>query len=128
MSEVRRFICIVCPRGCEIRAEIQKGKIIKITGNQCVKGIDYVKQEIEEAKRIVISVVKVKNGDFPTVSVKTNKPVPKKLIPTVMKKLAGTEVKAPIKMGQIIIKNVADTRVHIVATRPVKPVSTRTTL
>jgi len=121
MSEVSSFICIVCPRGCEIKVEIQKGKIIKITGNQCVKGIDYVKQEIEEAKRIVISVVKVKRGDFPTVSVKTNRPVPKKLIPAVMKKLARAEVKAPIKIGQIIIKNVIeDTEVHIVATRPVK--------
>jgi len=120
MSEVHRFICVVCPRGCEIEVEIQKGKIIKITGNQCIKGIDYVKQEIEEAKRIVISVVKVKHGDFPTVSVKTNRPVPKKLIPAVMKKLARAEVKAPIKIGQIIIKNVIDTGVNVVATRPVK--------
>jgi len=122
MSEAYTFICIICPRGCEIKVETKNREIIKITGNQCARGIDYVEQEIKEAKRVIISVIKVKYGDFPTVSVKTDKPIPKKLIPKIMKKLAGIEVEAPIKIGQRIIKieNVTDNDVYIVATRPVK--------
>ena len=122
MIEKRIFVCIVCPRGCEIKAEIKDGEIIKIEGNQCTRGKDYVKHEIKEAKRVIMSVIKVKYGDFPTVSVKTDKPIPKGLIPKVMKKLAKIEVEAPIKIGQRIMKieNVKDSGVYIVSTRPIK--------
>ncbi|HIP89557.1 MAG TPA: DUF1667 domain-containing protein, partial [Thermococcus paralvinellae] len=69
---------------------------------------------------IVMSVVKVKDGDFPTVSVKTDKPVPKELIPKIMKELANIEVKAPVKLGQILVENIGNSGANIVATRPVQ--------
>ena len=119
MVERRRFICILCPRGCEVEVEVNNGRIMRISGNQCAKGLEYVRQEVKEPMRTVISVVKVRGGDLPTVSVKTDRPVPKRLIPEIMKELAELEVNPPIRIGEKIIKNLMGMRVNVVATRPV---------
>jgi len=68
-----------------------------------------------------MSVVKVRNGDMPTVSVITSKPVPKKCIPEVMKATAEVEVEAPVELGQVILKNICGA--DIIATRRVKRVT-----
>ncbi|USS41548.1 DUF1667 domain-containing protein [Thermococcus aggregans] len=125
MSEIKHFklTCIICPLGCEIEVKMKGDKIIEITGFSCPRGKDYAIQEVTTPKRVVMSVIKVKNGDFPTVSVKTDRPVPKELIPAIMKELAKIEVEAPVEIGQVIIENVASSGANIVATRPAKRVS-----
>lgn len=122
MSEIkkRKITCIICPLGCEIEVETknENGEILSITGNRCPKGKDYAKQEITAPKRIVMSVMNVRGSIFPTVSVKTSKPVLKKLIPKIMEELSKIELEAPIAIGDVIIRNVAGTEADIVATRP----------
>lgn len=122
MSEVKKhkITCIVCPIGCEMEVETkgENGEVLSIKGNRCPKGKDYAIQEVTSPKRIVMSVVNVNGSIFPTVSVKTNKPVPKKLIPKVMEELSRIELNAPIGVGDVIIRNVAGTDADIVATRP----------
>ncbi|RLF83284.1 molybdopterin oxidoreductase [Thermococci archaeon] len=124
MSEIRHFklTCIICPLGCEIEVKMEGDKIVEITGFGCPKGRDYAIQEVIAPKRVVMSVIKVNKGDFPTVSVKTDKPVPKELIPVIMKELAKIEVEAPVKIGQVIIGNVANSGANIIATRPSRKV------
>lgn len=116
----RKITCIICPLGCEIEVETknENGEILSITGNRCPKGKDYAKQEITAPKRIVMSVMNVRGSIFPTVSVKTSKPVLKKLIPKIMEELSKIELEAPIAIGDVIIRNVAGTEADIVATRP----------
>ncbi len=120
MSETKKFklTCIVCPLGCEIEVTMEGDKITGVKGYTCPRGEEYAVQEVTAPKRVVMSVVKVKGGIFPTVSVKTDKPVPKELIPEIMKKLAGVEVEAPVHVGQVIIENILGTGANIVATRP----------
>lgn len=122
MSEIKKhnITCIVCPIGCEMEVETEgeNGEVLSIKGNRCPKGKDYAIQEVTSPKRIVMSVVNVNGSIFPTVSVKTNKPVPKKLIPKVMEELSRIELNAPIGVGDVIIRNVAGTDADIVATRP----------
>ncbi len=67
-----------------------------------------------------MSVIKVKKGDLPTVSVKTDRRMPKEKIMDVMRMLARLEVEAPIHMGQIIVKDILDLGVNIIATREVR--------
>ncbi len=121
-EKVERFkiTCIICPIGCNIEILKRRDKILKIKGNRCKRGIAYALQEIKEPKRIVMSVIMVKNGDLPTISVKTDKPVLKRFIPIIMRELANIEVEAPIKMGQVIVRNIANLGVNIIATRPVR--------
>ena len=51
------------------------------------------------------------------VSVKTASDIPKGRIDDCMKALADVTVAAPIHVGDVIVENVADTGVNIVATR-----------
>lgn len=79
----------------------------------------YALQELRSPKRVVISMVPVIGGDMPTVSIKTDRPVDKVCIEEVMKALADVVVRAPVKVGQVILEDLCGAK--IVATREVKP-------
>ncbi|ASJ10543.1 molybdopterin oxidoreductase [Thermococcus sp. P6] len=118
MSERKfKLTCIVCPLGCEVEVTMEDGRITKVEGCRCPRGRDYAIQEVTEPKRTVMSVVPVKGGKFPTVAVKSDRPVPKELIPKIMRELAGVELEAPVKVGEIVVENVLGTGANIVATR-----------
>ncbi|HOJ92751.1 MAG TPA: DUF1667 domain-containing protein [Dictyoglomaceae bacterium] len=119
---IKRFVCVQCPIGCKLTVEIKDddNSIIKIEGNRCQRGIAYAEDEIKDPKRIITTSIKVIGGELPLVSVKTDKPIPKKYIKDVMDIIKSKEVKAPVKRGDIIIENILDTNVNIVATRSVE--------
>ena len=54
------------------------------------------------------------------VSVKTKEDIPKDKIFECVRALKGIQVSAPVHIGDIILKNVADTGVDIVATKNVE--------
>ncbi|NJE07320.1 DUF1667 domain-containing protein [Thermococcus sp. M39] len=118
--EVYKFTCIICPLSCDIEVKVENGEIKEIKGYTCPRGKEWAIEEITNPKRVVMSVIKVKNGNMPTVSVKTDKPIPKTKIPELMKLLAEIEVEAPIKVGQIILENPLGLDTKIVATREVE--------
>ncbi len=97
-------------------AENQDGTI-RVTGNTCNRGADYGKKETTNPTRTVTSTVKVKNGIRPVVPVKTQSDIPKRKIADCMRALKGMEAEAPIKIGDIILRDVAGTGVDIVATK-----------
>ena len=113
----KRYVCIICPNGCEIEVEYSGDEIKEITGNICDKGEEYVRKELFYPERGLTTTVKVKNGSLPLVSVKTSKTIPKELMMEVMKEISRLEVEAPIKIGDILIKNVLDTKADIIATK-----------
>ncbi|WFO74863.1 DUF1667 domain-containing protein [Desulfurococcaceae archaeon MEX13E-LK6-19] len=115
---VRKVLCIVCPRGCEVKVVIEGGEIKSIEGNACPRGAEYAVTEVRSPKRVLMSVVKCRDGDLPVVSVKTDKPIPKDKLLEVSKYLANIEVKAPVEIGDIIVENVLGLGANIVATRP----------
>jgi CxxC motif-containing protein len=115
----KKFICIICPNGCEIEVKYSEVEIEKISGNLCEKGVEYVRKELLSPERGVTSLVAVKNGVLPLVSVKTSKPIPKEKIFGVMDEIADIEVEAPVKIGDIIVKNILDTGADIIATKNV---------
>ncbi len=112
----KTITCIVCPRGCEMEVEYNKNEIIKVKNNFCKRGELYTKEEILSPKRVVTSTVKVINGNLNVIPVKTNKPIKKQLIFQVMDKIFKAKVDAPVKIGDIIIKNVDGDGTDIVAT------------
>jgi CxxC motif-containing protein len=102
-----KLICIKCPRGCELTVTGNS-----VTGNLCPRGVDYAKEESENPKRIVTSLIKV---DDRVVPVKTDKEVPKDMIDKVLRKISKIKVKNP-KIGDIVVKNILKTGVNIVVT------------
>jgi CxxC motif-containing protein len=51
--------------------------------------------------------------------VKTERDVPKDKIAECIEKLRGLVIDAPIKVGDIILENIADTGVNIIATKSI---------
>lgn len=117
---VLEFTCIVCPIGCRLRAVLENGEVRSVEGNRCPRGIVYAQNEVEP-KRTLISVVKVSGGNLPVVSVKTSEPMPKEMIPEAMKILSKVTVQAPVKIGQIIIKDFLGLKINVIATRNIDP-------
>ena len=115
--ESRELICIGCPMGCSLRAEIKESQVISVTGNTCRHGEEYAKKEVTNPTRIVTSSVKVEGGKLGVVSEKTREDIPKEKIFAVIKELKDVRVQAPVSIGDVIIKNVAGTGVDVVATR-----------
>ena len=90
---------------------------VTVTGNRCPRGAAYGEKEVTNPTRIVTSTVRVAGYPDAVVSVKTASDIPKGKIDDCMKALADVTVAAPIQVGDIILENVADTGVNIVATR-----------
>ena len=110
----RDMTCIICPRGCALKVEINGGNIT-VTGNSCPKGKQYAIDECTNPTRTVTSSVRVENREDTMVSVKTENPVPKDKIFEVMRLIRAKNVCAPVKIGDVIIEGVFGT--DVVATK-----------
>ncbi|AEH51074.1 DUF1667 domain-containing protein [Pseudothermotoga thermarum] len=116
---MNRIVCVQCPVGCKIKFELVDGKLTKIEGNKCPRGLDYLKDELADPKRIIPTSVRVIDGEYELVSVKTSKPISKKYIPQLMEILKKIKINAPVKVGDVVLKNFMNTNVDIIATRSV---------
>lgn len=111
------LICIGCPMGCSLEIELEGDIVKKVSGNNCKIGENYAVKECTNPMRIVTSSVVVIDGDTDMVSVKTEKDIPKNKIFECIRELKGIRVNSPVNIGDIIVENVANTGVNIVATR-----------
>jgi len=116
----REFTCIICPNGCQISVEYEGTNIKNITGDECPKGKDYIKNEITNPLRVFTGSVLVENGDFSLVSVKTPSPIPKKYLKKVGEITRQIKVEAPVEIGQVVAFNLLNENIDLVATRKIK--------
>ena len=119
MEKTDDLICINCPMGCNLTVTKADDGSVSVTGNTCPRGEEYGIKEVTAPTRTVTSIVRVTDGEIPMVSVKTAADIPKEKIFDVMKSIRETKTVAPVRIGDIIIKNVAGTGVDVVATKNV---------
>ena len=112
----RELSCIICPRDCSLCIDID-GEKSTVSGNSCPKGEKYGIDECIHPTRTVTSIVRVENRENAMVSVKTASLVPKENISDVMEIIRKTSVKAPVKIGDIILTNIFGT--DIIATEDI---------
>ena len=108
--------CIVCPTGCLVHVENVNGELI-IEGHSCNRGEEYAREEFISPKRILTTTIQVENGFLPLIPVRSDKPIPKDKLKDSLKEIAKLKIKAPIKMGDILIKNILDLDINIIASR-----------
>lgn len=116
MSKKEEMICITCPLGCHLTVH-QDGDMIEVTGNTCPRGKQYAINELTNPQRMITSTVVIHHALHHQLPVMTSKPISKSLIFDVMKELKKIEVNAPIHINDVIIENVLDSGVDIVASR-----------
>ena len=115
--EKREFVCIGCPLGCNVTVDTEGDQIRSIAGNTCPRGADYVTKELTDPRRIVTSLVRVKGGELPVVSVKTEADIPKDRIGECIGVLKDIELRAPVRMGQVVAEDICGTGIRVIATR-----------
>ncbi|MGI6706074.1 MAG: DUF1667 domain-containing protein [Clostridia bacterium] len=121
MTAVRKsMICITCPNGCLLDVEDNEQGEISVKGALCKKGEEYARNEILNPIRMLTSSVKVKDGRLPLVSVRTSKPIPKGKIQEAMEVVRDLEVSAPVHMNQVLVTNLLDLGVDLLATKEVE--------
>ena len=114
MSNLQELICITCPKGCVTKVWKENGDI-KIEGMICKKGKDYIKQEYIEPKRILTSTVVVERSAVKRLPVRTRAAIPKEKLFMAMNQLSEIRVKPPVKIGDVIISNLLNTGIDVIA-------------
>jgi CxxC motif-containing protein len=110
---ITELICINCPRGCHLKVD----ENLNVTGNSCPRGAAYGKQEVTNPVRTVTSTVRVDGSDLPLCPVKTAVAAPKGKMFDIMTSINEVHLKAPVHIGDVVIKNVCGTGVDVVACR-----------
>lgn len=108
----QNLTCIMCPMGCNLTVEKTKNGLT-VSGNNCIRGEQFAKEELTSPKRIVTSLIQTDKG---VTSVKTSCPIPKNMIFDVMKEIDKVHVKSA-KIGDVVIENVLNTGANIVVTK-----------
>ena len=115
--ENKELVCIVCPKGCRITLipdeTLQDG--YKVIGNGCNRGIGYGIKELTSPTRVLTSTVKIKGAIMKRLPVRTKGDIPKSKVFECMELLNDIEVYAPIKVGDVIVKNILGTGVDLTA-------------
>jgi len=115
--EKKHFVCVVCPVGCEIDVVHDGSRIISMEGNKCEKSEEFVRQELIEPMRIFTTTVRVEGARWPVIPVRTDKSVPKRLFPRIMRQLRRVKLHAPVKIADVVVEDVQRTGANIIATR-----------
>ena len=111
------LICICCPSGCHL--SVDEDNDYKVTGNGCERGAEYGKSEVKSPVRVLTSTIEVKGGEIGRCPVKTNGAIPKGKIFDAQKKVQEVCLNAPINLGDVIIENICDTGINVIATKTV---------
>lgn len=119
--EVYEKICIVCPRGCRltIKKDDSNQMGYSVEGNTCKRGEDYGIKEVTNPTRVLTSTVVLKNSSLKRLPVVTKGDIPKGKMFEAMKEINKVVVNAPVKEGDVIIENLLNTGVNLIAARSV---------
>ena len=109
-----KIICINCPRGCELTVE-KRGDDVVVEGNACPKGEEYGRAELLNPTRMVTGLVRVAGLRKP-LPVKTKTAVPRGKIDDVLHAMNLATVQLPVRIGDVVVGDVAGTGVDLVAT------------
>lgn len=114
----RHLTCIGCPLGCALTVTLRDGAILDITGYTCKRGKLYAQKEVTNPTRIVTTTVRLcgSRSGAAVVSCKTAQDIPKDRIFAVIAALKPVCVQAPVRLGDVLLHDVAGTGVDVIAT------------
>jgi len=119
MTSPKILNCIGCPMGCELTVSLENGKVVLVKGNNCVKGKLYAQKECVNPTRILTSTIPIE-GSSKVLSIKTEADIPKEKLKECIELLKAVKIKAPVTLGDIIVYNIANTGINIVATKNIE--------
>lgn len=119
--ETLQFSCTTCPSECLLTVEVEHdidGAVVEVRsviGNSCPRGDRFARQELTCPVRVLTTTVAVSGGDEALLPVRTAEAIPLALHAQAMALIRGIVVEAPIRMGDVILPNLLDTNIDLVA-------------
>ena len=111
------LICIACPIACRLTVT-QSGSEVSVSGNRCVRGDAYGREELLAPKRIVTAVIPTDSALFPCAPVRTDKPVSRGQVRRLLRSLYSTRISLPVRLGDVVIDDFDGARVIFTRTLP----------
>jgi len=115
----KEVICIMCPLGCSMKAEVEGQEVTAVQGNRCKKGIKHAEREIFFPGRILTTTVRTNLQAVPLLPVRSNKEIPKSQLMACMAEISKHRVDGPLKIGEPLIKDILNSGADIVACRTI---------
>ena len=125
--ETLQFNCTTCPSERLLTVEVERsadGAVVEVrsvTGNSCPRGDAFSHQELTCPMRVLTTTVAVSGGDDALLPVRTAEAIPLALHAQAMDLIRGLVVKAPIRMGDVILPNLLDTGTDLIASMDIDP-------
>ena len=125
--ETLQFNCTTCPSECLLTVEVERdadgalAAVRSVTGNSCPRGDTFAHQELTCPMRVLTTTVAVSGGDEALLPVRTVEAIPLALHAHAMDLNRGLVVKAPIRMGDVVLPNLLDTGTDLIASMDINP-------
>lgn len=114
----KELICVICPKGCALSAEVENGEVISVTGNGCPRGTAYAKSEVINPVRTLTTTMRTDSGGL--LPVKTAGPVPKSKLFELMRIINVQTAKTPVEIGDVLIYNIGGSGIDLIAAKSMK--------
>jgi len=112
------YLCIGCPLGCRLEVdEDNLGDIVEVRGFSCRKGKTFAEREHTDPRRMVTTTVGVAGGLWARLPVHATDELPKNRMWDAIAVLRDICVDAPVAMGDVIVANIFDSNIDVVASR-----------
>lgn len=127
VTETLQFNCTTCPSECLLTVEVERdvngsvAAIHSVTGNRCPRGDKFAHQELTCPMRVLTTTVAVSGGDEALLPVRTAEAIPLALHAQAMDLIRSLVVDAPVRMGDVILPNLIDTDINLVASMDIDP-------
>ena len=119
--ETLQFNCTTCPSECLLTVEVERdanGAVVEVrsvTGNSCPRGDKFAHQELTCPMRVLTTTVAVSGGEETLLPIRTAEAIPLALHAHAMDLIRDLVVNAPIRMGDIVLENLLDTNINLIA-------------
>jgi len=116
----KEIICVICPNSCRLKvSQDPNTKEITVEGHLCPRGKKYGISEYSNPVRMLITTMRVEKGKLPIIPIRSTEPIPKSLLLDAVKVVNDTHCSAPIKMGDVLIDNILNTKISVIASRDI---------
>ena len=125
--ETLQFSCTTCPSECLLTVKVERdangavAQVRSVTGNKCPRGDKFAHQELTCPMRVLTTTVAVSGGEEALLPVRTTEAIPLELHAQAMALIRSLVVNAPIRMGDVVLENLLDTNISLIASMDIDP-------
>ena len=125
--ETLQLNCTTCPSECLLTVDIERdadGAVVEVrsvTGNSCPRGDTFAHQELTCPMRVLTTTAALSGGDEALLPVRTAEAIPLELHAQAMDLIRGLVVDAPIRMGDVVLDDLLDTGINLIASMDIDP-------